>query len=78
MKRVKFGDVHFMGEHDHTLCGQMAFDEDLLGKAVPVMQPTEERVTCPACARLYCHVKNAPWNEVDDSVLEHECAHLYD
>ncbi len=41
----------------------------LSGLAVPVMRETRDRVNCPECAKLYCAVKNAPWNEVDTDIL---------
>lgn len=70
MRRIAAGGtVHFAGSGYHTLCGANAFDASLSGLAVPVMRETRDRVNCLECAKLYCAVKNAPWNEVDTDIL---------
>lgn len=74
MKRVSdsFGVVHFKGNGDATLCGTHDSVKDLFGVEIAKrsMRPTHDPVTCPDCARLYCEVKNAPWNEVEANILE--------
>lgn len=71
MKRKKnhHGTVHFAGAHDRTLCGELTFDLDFTGHRIDTMTDTGAVVTCPDCARLYCQVKDAPWNELDAGVL---------
>jgi len=72
MERVSvMGRVHFVGHDRFCLCGEQyrqkglfAGSGDMLGK------PTHDPVDCPACAKLYCQVKNAPWNEVEDRALD--------
>jgi len=72
MERVSvMGKIHFVGHDLLCLCGQpykqrglFAGAGDLLGK------PTTDPVTCPWCARLWNQVKNAPWNEIDESIAE--------
>ena len=72
MKRVKSenGIVHFVGAHNKTLCGSVMSCNDLLGKPLFSMAATQKPVTCPNCAELYCRIKNAPWNEVEDDTLD--------
>lgn len=34
------------------------------------MHEVSEPVTCPECAKLYCRIKNSPWNEVEDAAMD--------
>lgn len=64
------GDIHFNGAHYHTLCGLPNSEPNLLGERTWLMHEVSEPVTCPECAKLYCQIKNAPWNEVSDGAME--------
>lgn len=68
MTRMKApdGTVHFgnPAHHLRTLCAVKAEDiaVTLLGAERTAWPVTVERVTCPNCAKVYCAVKNQPWN----------------
>jgi len=72
MERVKDNDgkVHFRGVCQKTICGRVTDCKDLLGKPLFAMSNTGKPVTCPDCAKLYCRIKNTPWNEVDDAAMD--------
>lgn len=74
MKRVLVdGFVHFDNRHSKmvTLCGHSKFQTSLIGEELNECRETAEPVNCPECARLYCEIKNAPWNEVKSDCLIH-------
>jgi len=75
VKRVKDnGVVHFLNRTAaKTLCGQTLACCDLFGVDSPTFSETTEKVTCRECVRLYSEIKNAPWNEVADKVLDRSC-----
>ena len=76
MKRIKDGSrvVHFVGcSLPYTLCGKDigTRQADLFtGEGLTAVPETSAPVTCHDCAKLYCQIKNAPWNEVDDKAME--------
>lgn len=79
MERVSIeGVVHFNGCHNCTLCGvdyEKMLKQLMLFTVAPSRDALKSRfttapVTCPDCARLYCQVKNAPWNEVQDAAMD--------
>jgi len=72
MERVKDNDgaVHFVGVHKKTLCGRVHECNDLLGRTFILWKKTSLPITCPDCAKLYCRIKNTPWNEVDDAAMD--------
>lgn len=63
------GKTHFLGDSGRTLCGKSRVVEDLFHDKCDEWPITTDRVTCEACARLYCQIKNSPWNEVEAEVL---------
>lgn len=61
MKRVeRYGTVHFRHpvRDRYALCGE-SLGRDLLDEGAT---ETKDRVNCPKCAKVYCAVKNEPWN----------------
>ena len=72
MKRViDFnGVIHFAGARNSTLCALPDSEPNLLGDRTKLMHEVSEPVTCPECAKLYCQIKNAPWNEVNDDAMD--------
>lgn len=64
------GDIHFKGAHHHTLCGLPYSEPNLLGERTWLMHEVSNPVTCNDCAKLYCQIKNAPWNEVEDAAMD--------
>lgn len=74
MRRVIVdGVVHFDNRHSMTvtLCGHSKVFGSLIGENVNESKETTEPVDCPECSRLYCEIKNAPWNEVKSDCLTH-------
>jgi len=71
MERVKVkGLTHFVGSGRFTICGMTFGDCDLFGKMMGTGEKSTDPVDCPECAKLYCRIKNTPWNEVEDKALD--------
>ena len=74
MKRITDGKaVHFVTANANMcLCGEPAqrIVEELLGPRAEPFATTDARVNCPKCAAVYCAIKNAPWNQVEDDTLD--------
>lgn len=71
------GVVHFRNPaaDDRTLCGRDAafYEMTLLSPHRRSFDETTKRVNCPGCAKVYCAVKNEPWNTqepFEDEVLD--------
>lgn len=75
VKDEKRSVVHFKGLNGRTLCGleRLERNDDLFASAGKNWPDTSESVNCPDCAKLYCRIKNAPWNEVDGDILDAAC-----
>ena len=64
------GTVHFRGTRNSTLCALPDSEPNLIGERTPIMHEVPDPVTCPDCAKLYCQIKNSPWNEVEDATMD--------
>lgn len=55
------GEVHFRNPANafRTLCGKDASALE-----------TSEQVDCEKCAKVYCAIKNEPWNSVQDEAMD--------
>lgn len=42
----------------------------MLEELCEVFMAHYDPVTCNDCAKLYCQIKNAPWNEVEDAAMD--------
>lgn len=79
MTRIKDGNgvVHFRnpGNREMTLCGQTAVSNGEVGlfgdnaEAKPFNE-SKDIVICLLCAKVYCAVKNEPWNSVEDTAMD--------